>query len=138
MATNLPHRSIALVIEAEPDSAEKCCNLIESVEAVPVHASSLSKGLEAIRIAAPDVIIVGHELPDGTGLDCIGALRQSPEHRGTPIILLTNEIHAGELERAVMMGIYAFLAKPFQDEEFIKLMTAALIENANRANQHDG
>lgn len=124
--------SIVLLIEDETDEQSPTRKLIEELGATCHRVTAIEAAEEILDHHAPDVVIVDYDLPDGTGIDLIGLIRQNTNHRGTPIILLTGEIDPHELERAVMMGIYAFLAKPFNNEEFTKLVGAAIQEEANR------
>lgn len=125
-------QSVVLLIEDDLDSASSSRRLIEELGATCHRVTSVEEAEKILDQNAPDVVVVDYSLPDGTGIDLIALVRQSTSHRGTPIILLTGEIHPHELERAVMMGIYAFLAKPFDGEEFTKLVGAAIVEEANR------
>jgi two-component system, OmpR family, phosphate regulon response regulator PhoB len=125
-------QSIVLLIEDDIDSSAKCRQLIEKLGATCHPVRTLEAAKKILRQNAPDVVVVDYSLPDGSGIDLIGLLRQSVEHRATPIILLTGEIDPHELERAVMMGIFAFLAKPFSTQEFTKLVNAAIAEQAVR------
>lgn len=130
-------QSLVLLIESDPGSSTLCRGLIESVGATCCPVSSMEEAEAILRHSAPDIVVVDYDLPDGTGIDLIALLRQNLQHRSTPILLLTGEIDAHELERAVMMGIYAFLAKPFSPEEFTKLVGAAINEEAQRVRNGD-
>ena len=125
-------QTIVLLIEDDQAAGSPCRALIESVGATCHPVASLQAAEASLGDSSPDVVVVDYNLPDGTGLDVIGLLRQHPRHRATPIILLTGEIHPAELERAVMMGIYAFLARPFSPQEFTKLVSAAIADEASR------
>ena len=131
-------QSIVLLIEEDSESASQSRQLIEGLGATCHPVSSLEAAEQILKHNAPDVVVVDYSLPDGSGIDLIGILRQSMEHRSTPIILLTGEIDAHELERAVMMGIYAFLAKPFSPQEFTKLVQSAIAEEAGRVRNDNG
>lgn len=130
-------QSVVLVIEDGPESASQSKQLVEALGATCYRVSTLEDAESVLVQNAPDVVIVDYSLPDGSGIDLIGLIRQTPEHRNTPILLLTGEIHPNELERAVMMGIYAFLARPFSPEEFTKLVAAAIAEEAQRVRNND-
>lgn len=133
------HQSVVLLIEEDGRNTSPCRPLIESLGATCFAVSSLEQAEGVLQQTAPDVIVVDYFLPDGTGIDLITHLRQELEDRNTPILLLTGEIDPHELERAVMMGIYAFLAKPFNRHEFLKLVSAAINEEAARIrNRNDG
>ncbi|MCA8910334.1 MAG: response regulator [Planctomycetes bacterium] len=125
-------QSVVLIIEEDSHDNSQCSPLVKALGATCYRVSSLEDAESVLKLNTPDVVIVDYSLPDGSGIDLIGLIRQNPEHRNTPIILLTGEIHPNELERAVMMGIYAFLARPFSPEEFSKLVSAAITEESHR------
>jgi DNA-binding NtrC family response regulator len=125
-------QSVILLIEDESADSSPCRALIESIGATCVPVKSLEQAETVLDQNAPDVVVVDYDLPDGTGIDLISHLRQGLDDRSTPILLLTGEIDPHELERAVMMGIYAFLAKPFNSEEFVKLVSSAIHDEAER------
>jgi len=130
-------QSTILLIESDSGSSALCRRLIEDIGAVCHAVCSLAEAEDLLRHCTPDVVIVDFELADGSGLDLIALLRQGAQHRNTPILLLTGEIGAHQLERAVMMGIYAFLAKPFSPEEFTKLVSSAIADEAQRVRNSD-
>lgn len=125
-------QTVVLLVEDEAVRPSPCRTLVEAIGATCCTVHSLKAADTMLQQAAPDVLIVDYNLRDGTGLDLINQVRQSPQHRNTPIILLTGEIHPNELERAVMMGIYAFLSRPFSSPEFTKLVNAAIAEELGR------
>ncbi len=125
-------QSVVLLIESDPEAAGSSRALIEGLGAVCHNVSSLEDAQWVLRQNVPDAVVVDYDLPDGTGIELIGHLRHSMAHRGTPIILLTGDIHPHELERAVMLGMYAFLAKPFDPSELAKLVAAAITEDRDR------
>lgn len=130
-------QSVVLLIEDDVTNSSPCRVLIESIGATCFPVQSLEQAEKILKQNSPDVVVVDYHLPDGTGIDLISHLRQGLEDRSTPILLLTGEIDPHELERAVMMGIYAFLAKPFNSEEFVKLVGAAITEEAERIRNQD-
>jgi DNA-binding NtrC family response regulator len=130
-------QSTVLLIESDIDSSSLCRRLIEDTGAGCHAVASLAQAEDILRHHTPDVVVVDFELEDGSGLDLIALLRQGMQHRNTPILLLTGEIKAHQLERAVMMGIYAFLAKPFSHEEFTKLLNSAIADEAQRVRNSD-
>lgn len=125
-------QSVVLLIEADPEAAGSSLALIEGMGAVCHNVGTLEDAQWVLKQNVPDAVVVDYDLPDGTGIELIGHLRQSLPHRNTPIILLTGEIHPHELERAVMLGMYAFLAKPFEPAELAKLVSAAISEERVR------
>ena len=132
MIEKIGQQSVVLLIGDDPQDTDSYRKTIESIGAVCYAVTTLAEAEEVLRQNSPDAVVVDYALPDGTGIDLIAHLRARLVHRATPIILLTGEISPPELERAVMMGMYAFLAKPVNLEEFTRLITDAITEGVNR------
>ncbi|GIN05661.1 DNA-binding response regulator [Planomonospora venezuelensis] len=84
---------------------------------VSAQAGSVSEGLEVFRDAAPDVVVTDLQLPDGTGLDIVRAIRETSEKTG--IVVLT--MHAGDehIFAAMEAGASAFVGKDSGAEEVV-------------------
>lgn len=132
MAQSNTHPAIILLVEDDPVTVGTIRTLVEELGAICHSVSGLAAAQAVLRQAIPDVVIAAYDLADGTGIELISQLRQSTSHRSTPAILLTSHIQTQELERAVMQGMYAFLAKPFEHQELLKLVSAALHEDRVR------
>jgi two-component system, chemotaxis family, chemotaxis protein CheY len=133
MTSGNNQNAIVLVVDGDDESSAVCRAVTEKCAAMPVRVTTMQGALETVEHSVPDVAIVAHDLADGSALDCIKGIRNHPARSKTPIILLTREISPAELERAVMTGIYAFLTKPFSEDEFHRLLSAALEESQSQA-----
>jgi two-component system chemotaxis response regulator CheY len=78
-------------------------------------------GLEALRGARPDVIITDINMPRLDGFGLIEGVRRDPEHRATPILVLTTESDPDRRDRARRAGATGWIVKPFDP---IKLVDA--------------
>jgi chemosensory pili system protein ChpA (sensor histidine kinase/response regulator) len=79
-------------------------------------------GLEALEIALQshcDLIITDLEMPRTNGYELMMHLRQTPETRDIPVMVVTSRAGAKHRERALKEGATAFLTKPVQDEQLI-------------------
>lgn len=82
-------------------------------------------GFEALRILPResfDVVIVDVNMPDINGLELVSFLRKTPQHRTTPVIIISTEASARDQERGIALGANAFLSKPFEPEELRALV----------------
>ena len=90
-------------------------------------AEDFQNGFSKIKSLKPSLIILDKNLPDGDGIDL---LKKIKEHdRTIPIIVLTayaNEINSLE---ALKQGVFAFLTKPFDNDEIISTIKKALDKN---------
>jgi two-component system, NtrC family, response regulator AtoC len=81
-------------------------------------------GLEAIERQRPDVVLLDLRLPDGSGLDWLGRIRAAyPE---TPVIMISAHGETRSAVRAVKMGAFDYLTKPFELDDLLVTLRAAL------------
>jgi chemosensory pili system protein ChpA (sensor histidine kinase/response regulator) len=81
-----------------------------------------SDGFEALEIALQggcDLVITDLEMPRTNGYELMAHLRQDPETRNIPVMVVTSRAGAKHRERAMKEGAASFLTKPVQDEQLI-------------------
>ena len=84
-----------------------------------------TSGFEALRILPRenfDIVIVDVNMPDINGLELVSFLRKTPQHRTTPVIIISTEASSRDQERGIALGANAFLSKPFEPEELRALV----------------
>ena len=90
-----------------------------------------SDGMEAIEKISSmpediELVITDLNMPNLDGYSLISTLRQSENHRQTPIIILTSEEGTDDRERGMEVGASSYLVKPFKSsvllEEVSKLL----------------
>jgi len=79
-------------------------------------------GLEALEKMEPDAIITDINMPRLDGFGFIDAVRDRPETKGTPILVLTTESSAELKSRARDAGATGWIVKPFAPEKLIKAL----------------
>ena len=89
-----------------------------------VTADSAEKGLEIINDEAPDLILLDNRLPEMTGLELLEQLN-APE-RGLMVIMITAYGLVETAVRAMKLGAYDYISKPFNLEEITFVIRKAL------------
>ena len=82
-------------------------------------------GIEAVELAdrlAPDVILMDVKMPR---LDGIDASRRILDERPVPIVMLTAFGHDELVQRAVDIGVFGYLTKPFREQDVVPAIRAA-------------
>jgi two-component system, chemotaxis family, chemotaxis protein CheY len=69
-----------------------------------------------------DLVITDINMPDINGLELIRFIRQSPQHKDTPLIIISTEGKERDRDKGLGLGANAFLVKPFQPEELLELV----------------
>lgn len=96
-----------------------------------------SEGLEASELVAQSgahLIITDLEMPRMNGYELMAHLRQNPETRRIPTMVVTSRAGAKHRDRALREGAVAFLTKPVQEEQL--LAAVASILGVEKAGHH--
>lgn len=72
------------------------------------------EGLEKVKEAKPDIILLDLVMPKKDGFEFVRELRKDDTYINTPIIVLTNLGQEHDVERAQKLGISAYLLKSNQ------------------------
>lgn len=90
-----------------------------------------SDGLEALEIATQsrcDLVVTDLEMPRTNGYELIAHLRQQPETRAIPVMVVTSRAGAKHKDRALKEGAAAFLVKPVQEDQLIATIAELITE----------
>jgi two-component system, chemotaxis family, chemotaxis protein CheY len=83
-------------------------------------------GLTKAKAKRFDAIVTDLNMPNMDGLKMIEELRRLPNQIGVPILFLTTESDAGLKSRAKAAGATAWLTKPFEPTQLVKLVSKVL------------
>lgn len=73
---------------------------------------------------SPGLIILGDEIPEGSGLQLAEELLDSQPHQ--PIILATDPYSDAQVIQALRIGVFDYLHPPFESEEVLRAVERAL------------
>jgi len=108
-----------LLIEDEP-------NIIEAVSfilsrdgwEVKTHSNG-HDAMEAVRLRAPDLIILDVMLPGKSGFDILAEIRGDVEFAETPVLMLTARGQMKDREMAERAGASQYMTKPFSNADVL-------------------
>jgi two-component system, chemotaxis family, chemotaxis protein CheY len=86
-------------------------------------------GAEAVNLfdgRQIDLLITDYNMPNMNGAELIQKVRSISGYSFLPILLLTTEVKEEKIQKAVDGGITAFIKKPFETMEFIRIVKKAL------------
>ena len=66
-----------------------------------------------------DLVVTDLEMPRTNGYESFSHLRQNPQTRNIPVMVVTSRAGAKHRERALKEGASTFLTKPVQEDHFI-------------------
>ncbi len=118
-----------LYVEDNPANLKLMETLIGRMEGITMLSAHTGElGLELAEAHKPDVIILDINLPGIDGFHALHRLKESEFTRNIPVIAMTANAMASEIERGLEAGFHRYLTKPIRIHE----VTAAL-ENALEA-----
>jgi len=87
--------------------------------------TSAPSGFEALKVLPRqrfDLIITDINMPDINGLELIRFLKESPQYRDTPLIIISTEGRDRDRQKGLQLGANEYLIKPFPPEELVRLV----------------
>jgi diguanylate cyclase (GGDEF)-like protein len=88
---------------------------ILSPEYIILTAKSGSEGLKRAASERPDLILLDIIMPDISGFDVLKALKDDPDLRDIPIIIITGLDNEEDEEKGLLMGAVDYIFKPFKN-----------------------
>lgn len=119
---NLP----ILVIDDDPRSCELLAAILAGVGFEVRSANDGASGIELARTTQPAVIILDMMMPGMDGIDTLRCLKQDAVLRQIPVVVITAAPELRYDEQTFRTGAGFFLAKPFEDESLIHMVTLAV------------
>jgi two-component system, chemotaxis family, chemotaxis protein CheY len=123
----------ALVVE---DSATMRAFVVAALEDAGFEVTQAKSGFEALKILPKErfnIIVTDVNMPDINGLELVRYVRNSPDHKPTPLIIISTDGRERDRDRGMHLGATAYLVKPFKPEELIKKAREVLTPGYNVA-----
>ncbi len=108
-----------LIIEDEPDVVDLLRHRLAKANFRILVAGDGATGLEIARSNRPDVIVLDLMLPELNGHEVCRVLKQSPETKNLPILMLTAKGSTGDRVKGLELGADDYVSKPFSPKELV-------------------
>jgi len=126
-------RSTVLCIEDNRSNLELVQRVLaRRPEVTLLVAMQGQPGLEMARTQAPDLILLDLHLPDMTGEEVLRGLRETPQTRGTPVVVISADAIPAQIERLLAAGAQAYLTKPLDVKQFLSILDQMLLDRGAR------
>jgi len=113
-----------LLIEDEPAMAGLLAARVGHAGYVVDRVGSIAEAEAAIAVARYALVLLDRRLPDGDGLALLGRMRR--QQHGVPVIVLTALDAVPERVQGLDAGAGDYVSKPFDADELLARMRAAL------------
>ncbi len=87
-----------------------------------IQARDGQEGLEAARKGRVSAVLTDQNMPRMDGLSLIRALRELPDYRAVPILVLTTESGDELKSKARAAGANGWLVKPFEPTRLVEVI----------------
>ena len=115
-----------LVVDDEPSVVRV---LRSALELEGFGVSTAANGAECLLAAEanlPDLIVLDLNMPVMDGFQTLRVLRDKPETRSIPVIVLTARVEDADVVQALMTGADLYLMKPFEAPELLAAVNRLL------------
>lgn len=108
-----------LVVDDEPDVVSLLKMRLQANQYDVVTGTNGDEGLKAVKEERPDLIILDVMMPPPNGFQVCRMLKDDPEYKQIPIILLTAKAADSDKFWGVESGADAYVTKPYNAEELL-------------------
>jgi two-component system phosphate regulon response regulator PhoB len=115
-----------LIVDDEKDLLELLSMNLGAEGFIVTTAESSAQALASIRTNRPDLILLDIMLPDTSGINLTGKLKNTPKTANIPIILLTAKDKETDVVVGLSVGADDYVTKPFSTSVLVARIEAVL------------
>src|SRR5207302_1630539 len=110
-------RKTVLVVEDHPPVRSAIREMFQRMGYDAVEAGDGTAAMARLAGMRPDLVCLDLVLPESSGYEVCEFIRRSPEHRETPILIMSGRSYPEDRAHAAEAGADAFISKPFDEDE---------------------
>ncbi len=115
-----------LVVDDEADLLNTIRTRLKWNKFNVLTALSSHEGLEIAAAKKPDLILLDNNMPEMNGIEMLARLRENPELKNIPVIMVTAVCEPGDIAAASSFGIIDYITKPFDFANLMEKITHTL------------
>lgn len=116
---NLHDAELTIRAIRKTNIANKIIHLKDGEEAIEfLHGTSNQQERNASRL--PKLILLDIKMPKLDGLEVLKLIKENPDTRTVPVIILTSSKESPDIKKAYELGANSYLVKPVAFEGFLK------------------
>jgi two-component system chemotaxis response regulator CheY len=114
-----------LVVEDSPTMRQLIGFAIKRIPGSKViEANDGVDALKKLSSEKIDIILADINMPIMDGLKLVSLVRSNPTYKNIPVIMITTEGAEEDKNKALAIGANAYLTKPIQTQELMKLVSS--------------
>jgi len=99
------------------------------------EAENGQQGFESAKNEKPDIIVLDITMPVMSGTEMLVKLKDDPDLKDVPVIMLTAESGKDNVLEIVKMGVTDYIVKPFKGQQLIDRVTKILTLDPKKAEE---
>lgn len=119
-----------LLVDDEPDLVSTVQYRLKFSHCEVVTAANGKEGLEKAASEKPDLILLDTNMPVMNGHEMLERLRNNPDLKDIPVIMLTARCEPQDIAASSAHGISDYVTKPFDFNELMEKIKNALPNNS--------
>ncbi len=121
------HQRIVHYVEDNETNVEVMRGILAQRPQVVMEVSGTgAEALQAIRARQPDLILLDMHLPDMNGYELLEALKADPDTEAVPVVVVSADATARQIEMALLAGARLYLTKPVSVTELLAAVDEVL------------
>lgn len=132
--TQLPHTSDIsalsgkkiLVVEDDQFLSAVLLKKLQNEKCEVSHAMTAEEAITK-SLEKPDIVLLDLILPGANGLDILKKIKENPDTKATPVVILSNLSQQEDMDRAKELGAVKFLVKAMSTPEDILGLVAEIL-----------
>jgi two-component system alkaline phosphatase synthesis response regulator PhoP len=115
-----------LVVDDDPRLRQLAKDVLEEHDYVVETAADTDEGFKKLAAVRPDLLILDVWMPSISGLEFCRRVRQNPDMRTLPVLMLTVQDREMDKVMGLEMGADDYMTKPFSQRELVARIKALL------------
>ncbi|MCX7641354.1 MAG: response regulator [Elusimicrobiales bacterium] len=124
--TNEEIHADVIIIDDDPMAGELTKDLLSDEGWKVVLIDDSTKAIDTIKKLKPKLVISDIMMPGIDGMEICKRIKTNPELKNIKVIILSGKSYEKEKQRALMLGAEHFITKPYNVENFAKLIKEIL------------
>jgi len=118
---------VVLYVEDNLANLKLVQNILERRPGIKlVSAMQGGLGIDMARTCRPDLALLDLNLPDMSGSDVLRKLRENPETKNIPVVMISADASPGQAQRLIDAGASAYLTKPIEIKQLLDVIDRTL------------
>ena len=125
----------ALVVDDSPTIRDLIASMFKELDYQVETAENGFEGYKAVQRIKPDIITSDYDMPVLNGWEFCTEVRDHEEYKDIPIIMITTRATEMDLKKGEILGVSAYLAKPFAKDTLKAAVETAITTARNKKEQ---